>query len=80
MLHRAMDLFKLTAAVSLLLFFLVGAEAKFSESCQCFLLPDCGFDENGIGYKYRQCKGSCAAYSGWVEDSRCGLNFSQRTP
>lgn len=76
--RRAYDLFKLTAAVALFLLFLMVADAEFSESCQCFLLPGCEFDENGISYRYRQCGGSCAAYSGWTENYGCGLNRSRR--
>ncbi|MBI4146909.1 hypothetical protein HY489_06255 [Candidatus Woesearchaeota archaeon] len=71
--HRAHDLFKMALSVALLLLFVSVVEARRSESCQCFLLPGCSFDD-GKGYRYRECRGSCAAYGGWTRDYSCYQN------
>ena len=41
------------------------------ETCQCMLVGDCVY-EDGVGYKWRQCYGSCYVYSHWYKDNRCG--------
>ncbi len=69
----ARNLFGIVVAVALviLLFVSVGADFRSGENCQCFFIGECEFDENGVGYNYRLCRGSCAAYSAWWPDTRC---------
>jgi len=69
----ARNLFGIVVAVAfvILLFTSVGADFRSCENCQCFFVGECEFDENGVGYNYRLCRGSCAAYSAWWPDTRC---------
>jgi hypothetical protein len=57
-------LFGIVAVLALVAFLFIAVSAKNSESCSCYFTGDCFFDENGKGYRYHQCGGSCTAYSG----------------
>ncbi len=67
------NLFGIAVAVALVILLFVSVDADFrsGENCQCFFIGECAYDENGVGYMYRLCRGSCAAYSSWWPDTRC---------
>ena len=69
--------FILNVVTGILIFLaLVSFAQAFRESCPCQFIGECTFDEAGVPYKYYWCGGSCAAYSGWRVDMRCGANES----
>jgi len=73
--HVMRSLFSIVAVLALLIFLFISVEADFGkgESCQCFFIGDCQFDDWGVGYKYYLCRGACAGYSHWQVDNRCRI-------
>lgn len=69
----AKSFFGIVVAIGLVLMLFAAVDADFrsGETCQCFFIGECAYDENGVGYMYRLCRGSCAAYSAWWPDTRC---------
>ena len=57
-------------ALVLLINTAAGSARLGGETCQCMLVGDCVFEE-GVGYRWRQCYGSCYVYSHWYRDGRC---------
>ncbi len=68
---RLFQLFEICVAVTLVLMFTHAVRGFGGSSCVCYYATDCEFDDDGYGYRYQQCTGSCAAYSKWVEEPRC---------
>ena len=69
----AKTLFGIVAAIGVVIMFFAAVDADFrkGETCQCFFVGNCTYDENGVGYRYHYCRGSCAAYSSWWVDTKC---------
>jgi len=65
------SLFGITVVVALVLFLFVAVEGSMSQSCQCYFVGSCEYDEHHIGFRYRQCTGSCYAYSDWMREPKC---------
>ncbi len=64
-------LFGIVAAVALVLLLFQTADGRMSEGRQCYYVGDCVYDDNHVGFRYYQCFGSYAAYSNWIQDTRC---------
>ncbi len=72
--------FTMVAVSALIVLLFLSVEGKNPETCPCSLVGECQFDERGVGYRYRWCGGSCAAYSNWVVEGRCLLERLEWTP
>lgn len=68
---RLRALFGIVAVLAIVVFLFISVEGRRSESCQCFYVGECQYDENNVGYKYYMCRGACVGYSDWRVDSRC---------
>ena len=76
-------LFSVVAVLALVAMLFISVQARRSESCQCFYVGECSYDDQGVGYKYYLCRGSCAGYSAWVADPRCqtpGITIPTKFP
>jgi hypothetical protein len=76
------NLFSIVAVLALVILLFISVESRRlgGESCQCFLVGECQFDEQGTGYRYRMCGGACAAYSSWIVDMRCARPIVKTLP
>ena len=65
------SLLSIVAVLSLLIMLFIAVEGRTGETCQCYYIGDCYYDENNIGYRYYWCGGACAAYGSWEIHPRC---------
>jgi hypothetical protein len=65
------SLFSIVVVIALVVLLFIAVSAKNSESCQCYFIGECEFDENGVGYRYHWCGGSCAGYASWEPYAAC---------
>lgn len=65
------SLFGIVVVVAVVLLLFEAVEGRMSQSCVCYFVGNCEYDDDHIGYRYRQCTGSCYAYSGWEYEPKC---------
>ncbi|MEM3154497.1 MAG: hypothetical protein QW165_02945, partial [Candidatus Woesearchaeota archaeon] len=63
--------FSIVAVIALVFLLFQAVEGRMREGRQCYYVGKCWYDENKVGFRYYQCFGSYAAYSNWIQDTRC---------
>ena len=58
------------------LILIVQAGRLGGESGYCMLVGECVFDDEGKGFRWRQCYGAYVAYSSWFHDYRCSQQIT----